>query len=138
MSDFFTTMVNRDTKEEVIKLLRDAISSIESGNSIPTNVVIETAPAAFEKGICQDRDSCFFGFAFKKGGKQRTLPERICQPLDNLPQVENIQLPIGRKISSGEIHKFEDGKGYFVCKCGFRTDSERGFKKHYNKCPNRN
>lgn len=145
--NIFTDVLGNKTK--LIGMLDQAKDAIKAGEiELVGQPFFHTAPAAYDLGIVKDKDACFFGFSFIKGngkktnGSQKEIPKETKQEAQ--PQLSTTDLyMVNRKISDREVERYKIGLDY-VCgsledqskrhDCGYKTNSPRGFKTHFNRC----
>ena len=122
-------------KNELVWLLKEAIRSLETNETTPTKVVLETAPGAYDKGLVDDKTVSFFGFAFRNNGGKAKIATNVVVEIAKEPvPYSNVNGFRIMKITDRQCEKYKVGAEY-VCPCGeFKTLTITGFKKHFNRC----
>jgi hypothetical protein len=142
-----------DRKERVLKVLKDAITSIENGNvEILEDICIGINSDG--NGYTRHKDSFFFGIEFrliKPTGRPSYVPvareaptlqapvaqTALSTPTTGEPAKTSWAMPDVSNSKMSEHYAQQckkDGKYHCPKNCGFVTESSTGLKKHFNRC----
>lgn len=126
--------------DRAISAMKVMIEAIEKGDIDVKDVYFATAPSPYERGLTEKKDEMFFGFSWldikHTSEKKRKFPPIKTKHNSNPEELGggvSSLIPVNPKMTDRKAEEFKSGIDY-VCKCGFKTASITGFKKHWNRC----